>query len=191
MSDQEKIQQIRLDTAAIVRELAEEAKLDRHKLLVIGGSTSEIAGKHIGTAGTLDVAEALVEGIREVQAEYGFRLAFQCCEHLNRALVMERDTLDHYNYNEVAAVPIPKAGGSMATYAYQTFVHPCLAEQIEAHAGIDFGETLIGMHLKRIAVPYRPAIRFVGEARVNAARTRPPLIGGERAVYTPMVHADR
>lgn len=190
MADQEKIASIRRDAAAVTREVAEAANLGPRKLLVIGASTSEIAGQHIGTSGTLDIAEALVEGIREVQAELGFQLAFQCCEHLNRALVVERSTLERYNWTEVAAVPIPRAGGSMAAYVYQTMADPCLAETVEAHAGIDIGETLIGMHLRRIAVPYRPAIRYIGEARVNAARTRPKLIGGERAVYAPLPQAD-
>ncbi|ANF98529.1 TIGR01440 family protein [Paenibacillus bovis] len=190
MADQEKMASIRRDAAAITREVAEAAKLGPHQLLVIGASTSEIAGQHIGTSGTLDIAQELVEGIREVQAEMGFQLAFQCCEHLNRALVVERSTLERYNLTEVAAVPIPKAGGSMAAYVYQTMADPCLAETIEAHAGIDIGETLIGMHLRRVAVPYRPAIRYIGEARVNAARIRPKLIGGERAVYAPLPKAE-
>ncbi|WP_411344007.1 TIGR01440 family protein [Paenibacillus sp. WLX1005] len=190
MKDDEKIAAIRRDAALITREVAEAASLGPDRILVIGASTSEIAGQHIGTSGTLDIAEALVEGIRDVQREFGFQLAFQCCEHLNRALVVERSSLDRYNWTEVAAVPIPKAGGSMAAYVYQTAQDPCLAESIEAHAGIDIGETLIGMHLKRVAVPYRTHLRQLGEARVNAARTRPKLIGGERAVYTPLPSAD-
>lgn len=186
MKDHEKIGTIRSDAARIAREVAEAAKLGPNQILVIGASTSEIAGQHIGTSGTLDIAQELVEGIREVQQELGFQLAFQCCEHLNRALVVERETLDRYRLDEVAAVPVPKAGGSMAAYAYRTMAEPCLAETIEAHAGIDIGETLIGMHLKRVAVPYRTELRYLGEARVTAARTRPKLIGGERAVYAPM-----
>ncbi|WP_322924006.1 TIGR01440 family protein [Paenibacillus campi] len=186
MEDNEKISTIRSDAARIAREVAEAAKLGSSHILVIGASTSEIAGQRIGTSGTLDIAQELVEGIRDVQREFGFQLAFQCCEHLNRALVVERVTLERYRLDEVAAVPVPKAGGSMAAYAYNTLTEPCLAETIEANAGIDIGETLIGMHLKRVAVPYRPALRFIGEARVTAARTRPKLIGGERAVYAPM-----
>ena len=186
MEDQQNTSTIRSDAARIAREVAETANLGPSSILVIGASTSEITGQHIGTSGTLDIALELVEGIREVQQEFGFQLAFQCCEHLNRALVIERETLDRYRLDEVAAVPVPKAGGSMAAYAYSTMSAPCLAETIEAHAGIDIGETLIGMHLKRVAVPYRPALRFLGAARVTAARTRPKLIGGERAVYAPM-----
>ncbi len=186
MENNEKIGTIRSDAARIAREVAEVAKLGPNHILVIGASTSEIAGQRIGTSGTLDIAEELVEGIREVQQEFGFQLAFQCCEHLNRALVVERETLDRYRLDEVAAVPVPRAGGSMAAYVYRTMTDPCLAETIEAHAGIDIGETLIGMHLKRVAVPYRTELRYLGEARVTAARTRPKLIGGERAVYASM-----
>lgn len=174
---------LRENTAAILRELAAAADLKPGRLLVIGASTSEVAGRRIGTSGALEVAEQLLAGVREVQQEYGFDAAFQCCEHLNRALVLERAVLERLGLKEVAAVPVPKAGGSMAAAAFRSMKEPCLAETIEAHAGLDIGETLIGMHLRRVAVPFRPSLRYIGEARVNAAFTRPPLIGGERAVY--------
>lgn len=177
-------------TARIVRELAETAKLGPGKVLVVGASTSEVAGKRIGTGGALETAQQLLDGITEVQAEYGFSLAFQCCEHLNRALVVERELLERLGLTEVAAVPIPGAGGSMAASAYRSMKQPCLAESIQAHAGIDIGETLIGMHLRSVAVPFRPSERYIGEARVTAAYTRPKLIGGERAVYRPVPDAD-
>lgn len=167
----------------ILRELAEAAGLGPGKVVVVGTSTSEVAGRRIGTSGALEVAQELLEGIREVSREFGFELAFQCCEHLNRALVVERSLLAALRLTEVAAVPVPKAGGSMASAAYRSMKEPCLAETIEADAGIDIGETLIGMHLRRVAVPYRTKLRYVGEARVNTAFTRPKLIGGERAVY--------
>ncbi|AWP30687.1 TIGR01440 family protein [Paenibacillus sp. Cedars] len=170
-------------TAGIVRELAEAAVLGPGKVLVIGASTSEVVGRRIGTGGALETAQQLLQGIAEVQAEFGFAVAYQCCEHLNRALVMERDLLERLRLTEVAAVPILGAGGSMASAAYRSMKEPCLAESIEAHAGVDIGETLIGMHLRRVAVPFRPSVRYVGEARVTAAYTRPKLIGGERAVY--------
>lgn len=170
-------------TARIVRELAEVAVLDPGKVLVIGASTSEVVGRRIGTGGALETAQQLLQGIAEVQAEFGFAVVYQCCEHLNRALVMERDLLERLRLTEVAAVPIPGAGGSMASAAYRSMTEPCLAESIEAHAGVDIGETLIGMHLRRVAVPFRPSERYIGEARVTAAYTRPKLIGGERAVY--------
>lgn len=170
-------------TAGIVRELAEAAVLGPGKVLVIGASTSEVAGRRIGTGGALETAQQLLQGIAEVQAEFGFAVVYQCCEHLNRALVMERELLERLRLTEVAAVPVPGAGGSMASAAYRSMADPCLAESIEAHAGVDIGETLIGMHLRRVAVPFRPSGRYIGEARVTAAYTRPKLIGGERAVY--------
>lgn len=181
--EQEELGKIREQAAEIARELAAAAKLGPGKLLVVGASTSEVAGKAIGTGGAEDIAAELFAGIALVQAEYGFDVAFQCCEHLNRALVVERAVLERLGLTEVAAVPVPKAGGSMAAAAYRRLSSPCLAESLEAHAGIDIGETLIGMHLRRVAVPFRPSRRAIGMARVTAARTRPKLIGGERAVY--------
>lgn len=174
---------LRANTVAILRELAAAADLKPGRLLVIGASTSEVAGRRIGTSGALEVAEQLLAGVREVQQEYGFDAVFQCCEHLNRALVLERAVLEGLGLKEVGAVPVPKAGGSMAAAAFRSMKEPCLAETVEAHAGLDIGETLIGMHLRRVAVPFRPSLRYIGKARVNAAFTRPPLIGGERAVY--------
>lgn len=174
---------LKKQTAALVRELAGAAGLSPGKVLVIGTSTSEIAGRRIGTSGALETAHQVLAGIAEVQAEFGFDMAYQCCEHLNRALVVERGLLDRLGLTEVAAVPIPGAGGSMAAAAYRSMKQPCLAEEITADAGIDIGETLIGMHLRRVAVPFRPSIRYIGEARVTAALTRPKLIGGARAVY--------
>lgn len=168
---------------AAVRELTEAAGLKSGRLLVIGVSTSEIAGSRIGTAGALEVAEHILSAVETVRQEYGFDVAFQCCEHLNRALVVEREVLEHRGLVEVAAVPVRTAGGSMAAVAYRRLKNACLAETVKADAGLDIGETLIGMHLKRVAVPIRTSIRWIGEARVTAAVTRPPLIGGERAMY--------
>lgn len=170
-------------TETIVRETAEAAKLTAGRLLVIGVSTSEVIGQRIGTSGALEIAEAIFTGVEKVRQETGFWTAYQCCEHLNRALVMERSAAEALGLEEVAAVPVPNAGGSMAALAYRKLAEPCLVETVEAHAGIDIGETLIGMHLRRVAVPFRPSLRQVGEARVTAAYTRPKLIGGERAVY--------
>lgn len=170
-------------TAAVLRELAIAGKLGPGQVVVIGTSTSEVAGKRIGTGGAFEVAQQLLNGIREVQQEFGFDTAFQCCEHLNRALVMERSVLTRLGLTEVGAVPVPKAGGSMAAAAYRSLVEPCLAEHVQAHAGVDIGETMIGMHLRHVAVPFRTTLRYIGEARVTAALTRPKLIGGERAVY--------
>ncbi|MFK4341236.1 uncharacterized protein (TIGR01440 family) [Paenibacillus sp. RC73] len=171
-------------TASVVKEIAEAASLKAGRLLVIGVSTSEVAGSRIGTAGALDVAQQLLAGVESVSRAYGFDVAFQCCEHLNRALVVERAVLERLGLTEVAAVPVRTAGGSMATVAYRALEDACLTANVQAHAGIDIGETLIGMHLQPIAVPFRPGLRWIGEARVTAAFTRPPLIGGQRAVYS-------
>ncbi|AJS60413.1 TIGR01440 family protein [Paenibacillus sp. IHBB 10380] len=174
---------LREQVGLVLRELVEVAKLGPGKLLVVGTSTSEVVGERIGTSGALEVANELLAGIEEVRNEFGFLVTYQCCEHLNRALVMERTLLDELRLTEVAAVPYPKAGGSMASAAYRSMDDPCLAETVEAHAGIDIGETMIGMHLRPVAVPLRPSIRYIGEARVNTAYTRPKMIGGERAQY--------
>ncbi|CAM4155006.1 TIGR01440 family protein [Paenibacillus alkaliterrae] len=167
----------------IIRELAFAGKLSMDQLLVIGVSTSEVLGRRIGTAGTVETAARIYAGVDKVRGEIGFIPVFQCCEHLNRALVMERAAAERYGLEIVGAVPVPKAGGSMAAYAYRQLADPCLVEAVQAHAGIDIGDTFIGMHLKRVAVPVRPSIRCIGEAHVTMAVTRPKLIGGARAVY--------
>ncbi|WP_019635561.1 TIGR01440 family protein [Paenibacillus fonticola] len=183
MNGEEQERSIREEAAEVLEELAAAVPLGSNHLVVIGVSTSEVAGQRIGTAGAESIAAELYEGLAGIQSKYGFALAFQCCEHLNRALVVERAVLERLGLTEVAAVPVPKAGGSMAAMAYRRMKEPCLAEKVAAHAGIDIGETMIGMHLKDVAVPYRPARRYIGQARVTAASTRPKLIGGERAVY--------
>lgn len=168
----------------VLEELVQAGQIREGQIVVIGTSTSEVLGHHIGTSGTMDVAGQLFEGVRRVRERYGFFPAFQCCEHLNRALVVERELTDRDPLLEpVSVVPVPKAGGSMAAYAYRSFRHPVVVESIRAHAGLDIGGTLIGMHLRPVAVPLRPSIRKIGEAFVQMAYTRPKLIGGVRAVY--------
>ena len=154
------------------------------QIIVIGCSTSEVRGSRIGKDGNSAIAEALYTAVAPLAAENGLYLAFQCCEHLNRALVVERDAAEKHDLDEVSVVPYPHAGGSMASWAYRAFSDPVVAETIQAHGGIDIGETLIGMHLKRVAVPLRLENRQIGQARVNAAFTRPKLIGGMRAKYS-------
>lgn len=153
-------------------------------LLVVGGSSSEIAGGVIGHASTYPLGEAVAEAALQCGRELGFACAFQCCEHLNRALVMERAEAEKRQYDIVCAVPRMKAGGSLATAAYLRMQDPVLVEKIAADAGIDVGQTLIGMHLRAVAVPIRLSQTHIGEALLTAARTRPRLIGGERAKYT-------
>jgi uncharacterized protein (TIGR01440 family) len=169
----------------VLLELAQAGGLRRGQLVVIGTSTSEVLGYRIGTQGTERVAREIFEGVRRAREQTGFYPVFQCCEHLNRALVMEREALALYPLLEpVSVVPVPKAGGSMAAYAYRTFKEPVVVEAVRAHAGLDIGGTLIGMHLRPVAVPVRPSVRMLGHAHLQMAYTRPKLIGGERAVYS-------
>ncbi|MBW5445951.1 TIGR01440 family protein [Cohnella sp. CFH 77786] len=164
-------------------ELAAAGGIRSGRLVVIGTSTSEVQGRRIGTSGTEAVASAIYDGVDRVRSRIGFDVVWQCCEHLNRALVAERSLAEAMDWTIVSAVPVPKAGGSMAAYAYRQMKDPCLVESVRAHAGLDIGETLIGMHLRAVAVPFRPSVRFIGEARLTAAYSRPKLIGGARAVY--------
>lgn len=169
--------------ASAVRELIEIAKLKKGDVLVVGCSTSEIIGSKIGTDSVPEVADAVVGAIMNVLEEKGVYLAAQCCEHLNRAIIIESELAEKKGIDAVNVVPQPKAGGSFATAAYKAFKSPCAVERIKADAGLDIGQTLIGMHLKEVAVPVRLETKFVGEAMLTAARVRPKFIGGSRAVY--------
>ena len=169
---------------AVVGEFLAKTDFKAGQIIVIGCSTSEVRGSRIGKDGNSAIAEALYTAVAPLAAEKGLYLAFQCCEHLNRALVVEREAAEKYDLDEVSVVPYPHAGGSMASWAYRAFSDPVVAETIQAHGGVDIGETLIGMHLKRVAVPLRLENRQIGQARVNAAFTRPKLIGGMRAKYS-------
>ncbi|MFU2016442.1 TIGR01440 family protein [Peribacillus butanolivorans] len=167
----------------LLHEFQEEAALKEKQLLVIGCSTSEVIGKRIGTDGTIDVAGMIFAVMEDFQRKTGIQVAYQCCEHLNRALVLPREAAVRRDYEEVSVVPVRTAGGSMATYAYQQWKDAIVVEHIKAEAGIDIGDTFIGMHLKHVAVPVRVSIKEIGHAHVTLAKTRPKLIGGERAVY--------
>lgn len=162
-------------------ELIEKGNLRPGMTVVIGCSTSEVGGGIIGKSGSLDIAEAIYDGANEVLTKNGIYLAAQCCEHLNRAIVLEREAAK--NYEIVCAVPKMHAGGSFATTAYKKMKDPVLVEEIKADAGLDIGATLIGMHLKKVAVPLRLEIKKIGEAPLFAAYTRPKFIGGIRAEY--------
>ncbi len=165
------------------KELIDTAGLKEGQLFVVGCSTSEVGGAAIGTFSSLDLAEAVFGGIYQATQEAGVYLAAQCCEHLNRALILEESAAEKYGYEIVNVVPQPKAGGSFATAAYKAFEEPVAVEHIKAHAGIDIGDTLIGMHLRDVAVPVRIRTKEIGDAHVVCARTRAKFIGGERAVY--------
>ncbi|MDX8363686.1 TIGR01440 family protein [Cytobacillus sp. IB215665] len=167
----------------ILSEFQQIASLGNQQLLVVGCSTSEILGERIGTSGTMEVAEMVVKECMALKEMYGLQIAFQCCEHLNRALVVERQTALEKQLTEVTVTPIRSAGGSVPTYAYHHFADPVVVEFIKADAGIDIGDTFIGMHIKHVAVPVRCSINQVGHAHVTLAKSRPKLIGGERAVY--------
>ena len=175
--------QIETQARQAVTELLAEAKLKRGDVFVVGCSSSEIVGGHIGKDSSLEAAQAVYAGIAPVLAEQGIWLAAQCCEHLNRAIILEREAAEKYGWEEVCVVPRPHAGGSWATTCWKNFKEPVAVEEIRAHAGIDIGGTLIGMHLKKVAVPVRLAQNHIGQAIVLAARTRPKFIGGDRAVY--------
>ncbi|WP_037986077.1 TIGR01440 family protein [Thalassobacillus devorans] len=185
------MESIRKDVRNLVNELSVSGHLKAGEQFVIGCSTSEIAGERIGTSGSEEIAAVLFEEMQSLRENEKIELVFQCCEHLNRALVMERKTMEKRGYEQVSAIPVPKAGGAMAAYAFNHMEDPVVVEEIKAESGIDIGDTMIGMHLKRVAVPLRFKQKSIGKAHLTAARTRPRLIGGERAVYKkPQVEAD-
>lgn len=165
-----------------IKEIIEKAALKKGSIVVIGCSTSEIIGSKIGTNSAPEVAAEIFGAFAKCAKESGIYLAVQCCEHLNRAIVIEREAAPYLD--EVNVIPRPKAGGSLAAQAYTTFNDPIVVEEIKADAGLDIGLTLIGMHLKKVAVPLRLENNRIGEALVVAARTRPKFIGGARAVYS-------
>ena len=169
------------ETYASAAELYEKAGLKRGSILVIGCSTSEVTGAKIGTNSSMETAGEICRALFDFARERGVYLAVQCCEHLNRAVITERSAVPGAEI--VNVVPQPKAGGSLATCAYAAFEDPVAVEEIRADAGLDIGLTLIGMHLKKVAVPVRLENRTIGAASVVAARTRPKFIGGVRAVY--------
>lgn len=167
----------------IAKELIAEAGLLPGALLVVGCSSSEILGEKIGTHSAPEVGKEVAEGLLAACGEAGVHLAAQCCEHLNRALILEGEVARERWYPRVNAVPQPKAGGSFATAVYQMMKNPVTVEHISADAGLDIGGTLIGMHLREVAVPCRLSQKSLGNAILLAARTRPKFIGGDRAHY--------
>ena len=175
--------EITKQTEIVVTEVLEQAKLKPGSLFVIGCSSSEMVGKRIGKGSSMEAAQAAFEGIYPILQSKGIHLAVQCCEHLNRALIMERAAAEAKGYEIVNVMPQPHAGGSMAVTAWNAFEDPVAVETIQADAGMDIGGTLIGMHLRRVAVPVRTSLDHIGGAIVLCARTRPKYIGGPRAVY--------
>ncbi|MDO4743196.1 MAG: TIGR01440 family protein [bacterium] len=166
-----------------ILELLDIAKLQQGNVLIIGCSTSEVGGEKIGSASNFELAGVIFDAINPVLKKNGIFLAAQCCEHLNRAVVVEREVAEKLGLEIVNVRPMPKAGGSFAAYAYDNFEQPVVVEFIKADAGLDIGDTFIGMSLKHVAVPVRLSVRQIGQAHLSAARTRKKFIGGERAMY--------
>lgn len=177
------LREIKQDTEKALIELLEIANLKEGDLFVVGCSSSEVAGHKIGSASSIEIGEAIFSAIHPILKERGIYLAAQCCEHLNRALILEEAAANFYRYPEVNVVPQPSAGGSFATAAFRGLENPVAVETIQAKAGIDIGDTLIGMHLAPVAVPVRVSIRSIGQANLVCAKTRRKLIGGVRAQY--------
>ena len=171
------------DSKNMIEEFLSVVPMNKGEILVVGCSSSEIVGETIGKGSDFNAAKAVYEGIASTLKEKEIYLAAQCCEHLNRALVVERECAEKYGLEVVCAVPKAKAGGSFATTAYESFDEPVLVETIKAHAGVDIGSTLIGMHLRAVAVPVRLSVKTLGSANLTFARTRPKYIGGPRAQY--------
>ena len=178
------LETIRQEARAVAEELITTAQMKPGQILVVGCSSSEIHNSKLGTDSSQEIGQAVFEALYACTKEHGLYLAAQCCEHLNRAIIIEREAAEKYGWEEVCVVPRPHAGGSWATTCWKNFQDPVAVEEIRAHAGIDIGGTLIGMHLKRVAVPVRLSLNQIGEANILCARTRPKLIGGERAKYT-------
>lgn len=171
------------ESKKMLLDFLDNVQMNEGEILVVGCSSSEIVGEAIGKGSDFNAASAVYEGIAPVLAEKGIYLAAQCCEHLNRALVVERECAERYGLEIVSVVPKAKAGGSFATTSYENFRDPVVVETIKAHAGVDIGSTLIGMHLRAVAVPVRLSVKKLGDANVTFARTRPKYIGGPRAIY--------
>lgn len=174
---------IQKQAEAITEELIETANMKPGQILVVGCSSSEIAAHKIGCYSSKEVGETVFHAIHEITKKHGLYLAAQCCEHLNRSLIIEEEAAEKYNLEMVNVKPQLKAGGSFSTAAWNSFDSPCAVEKIQAHAGIDIGDTLIGMHLRSVAVPVRTEIKEIGYAHVVCARTRLKYVGGKRAIY--------
>lgn len=179
------IEIIRNDLKTALAELWKHSRAEEGSLFVAGCSTSEIAGRRIGTGGSSDIALVVFETLFEFCTDHALFLAAQACEHLNRSLVVEQEALRRHALVQVGAVPKPNAGGAFASAAWEGFENPVLVEGLQAALGIDIGNTLIGMHLRPVAVPVRVSVARIGEAPLVLARTRPKYVGGPRAEYDP------
>lgn len=176
-------EEISAATEGAARELLAKANLRPGQIFVLGCSTSEVQGKRIGKGTSMEVAAAILKPLLRIMRENNLYLAVQCCEHLNRALVVEAALAERYDDDVVKVYPVPGAGGAAAALAMELFAETGAAGKDTAHAGLDIGQTLIGMHLRPVVVPVRLSVEQIGSACLTAARTRPKLIGGNRAVY--------
>lgn len=171
------------DLKLLLNELKAQSFFKVDELCIIGCSTSEVIGERIGSVGSMEIAQEIFEALKEIENETGVSFVFQGCEHINRAVTIEKSNFDPLIMEEVTVVPDVHAGGSLATYAYQHMVDPMVVEHISVPKGIDIGQTLIGMHIKHVAIPKRTSVKQIGEAIVTIASSRPKKIGGERAKY--------
>ena len=178
----EQLEEIKEQARDAVLEILEQAKLEKGDIFLIGCSTSEVAGIHIGKGSSMKVAETLYEAVMPILKERGIELAVQCCEHLNRSVIIEKRAVKPWE-EIVNVVPKINAGSAFATVAYEKFDHAVAMETVKADAGMDIGDTLIGMHLRHVAVPLRIKVKEIGHAHVTSARTRPKFVGGGRASY--------
>lgn len=183
VNDTEFLNKITEQTKAAVLELLSKAKAEKGDIFVVGCSSSEVQGEKIGSHSSIDVADAIFKGIYPAVKEAGLYLAAQCCEHLNRAIIIEKEAALKYGYRSVNVMPQAKAGGSFSTICYERFKDAVAIENVKATVGLDIGLTMIGMHMHSVAVPVRLEIKKIGEANIVAARVRPKFIGGSRAVY--------
>lgn len=174
---------IREEVIEVLDQIFQQISYEEGDIFVVGCSSSEVHGSEIGSDSSVEIGEEILLALKEYLDPKGIYLAAQCCEHLNRALVIEKELQRKKDLEEVSVVPVPKAGGSFATAAYKHFANPVVVEHIKADFGLDIGDTFIGMHLKHVAVPLRIEKKQIGLAHISQAKTRPKLIGGKRAQY--------
>ena len=177
------INKIKEQTINVINELIDEASLKENDILVLGGSTSEIGGGTIGKDSSLEIGSAVIKEVLNITGKENINLAVQGCEHLNRALVIEREVAEKNNFEIVSVIPALHAGGAMSVAAFSQMKDPVMIEHVIAKAGVDIGDTEIGMHVKFVQVPLRLKEKYIGKARVTALKSRPKLIGGVRAIY--------
>ncbi len=175
--------ELKVQLTEIVNDVLAEAHLKKGDLFVLGCSTSEVVGGHIGKNSSAEVGQWIIRTLKELLDPKEIVLAVQGCEHLNRALVVERTVAEAKNFEIVSVIPALHAGGACSVAAFEQFNDPVEVEHVIGQAGIDIGDTSIGMHIKHVQVPVRPRLKTLGQAHVIALRSRPKYIGGPRANY--------